>query len=67
MTMTEAVKLIGTKAMLVTEGRVLTVPVTIMDAKTAYGAFRFTVTPVGGKGTVTVDASRLQFVSPEGV
>jgi hypothetical protein len=36
-----------------------TVPVTVSDAKVAYGNVRYLVTPVGGSGTVWVDASRI--------
>lgn len=64
MTLQEAVKLIGTDAMLRVE-RVLSVPVRIVDVKMAYGAFRFTVQPIGGSGQVTVDGARLLPMPPK--
>ena len=59
MTLKDAVGMIGQEADLRTEGRALVVRVKVVDAKQAYGQFRFTVEPVAGSGQVTVDASRL--------
>lgn len=61
MTLKDAVGMIGTDAVLRTEGRALCVGVKVVDAKQAYGSFRFTVEPITGSGQVTVDASRLTF------
>jgi hypothetical protein len=40
---------------------VLSVRVTITDAKIAYGNVRYLVTPVSGTGSVWVDSSRVSF------
>ena len=61
MTLKDAVGMIGREANLRTEGRALEIRVKVVDAKAAYGAFRFTVEPVMGSGQVTVDAGRLTF------
>lgn len=58
MTMVEAVGMVGKEADLRTAD-FMSVRVRIMDAKQAYGSFRFVVTPVSGQGAATVDASRL--------
>jgi hypothetical protein len=49
--------LIGTTVMIKVDG--FSVPMTINDAKTAYGNRRFLVSPVGGSGESWVDASRV--------
>lgn len=53
----EMIGLIGTTVMVKVDG--FTVPMTISDAKTAYGNKRFLVSPVGGSGESWVDASRV--------
>jgi hypothetical protein len=40
---------------------VLSVRVTIVDAKIAYGNVRYLVTPVSGTGSVWVDSGRVSF------
>jgi len=53
----EMIGLIGTTVMIKVDG--FSVPMTINDAKTAYGNRRFLVSPVGGSGESWVDASRV--------
>jgi|ERR1700676_2143627 len=43
----------------------LTVDVTVLDAKQAYGCTRFLVSPVAGSGEVWVSAERVQIQSNE--
>lgn len=53
----EMMGLIGTTVMVKVDG--FTVPMTVNDAKTAYGNKRFLVSPVGGSGESWVDSSRI--------
>ena len=52
---------IGKRALLTGE-KGLRFPVTIKDAKQAYGSVRYMVEPVGGHGLTWVDAVRLEVV-----
>jgi len=56
--MKELIKLIG-KSALLREGQ-LSFPVTITDVKSVYGTDRLEVSPIGGAGSVWVNADRVK-------
>ena len=58
MTTAQLAQLIGREGLLETNG--LRVAVTITDVKQAYGRTRYTVTPLHGHGTATVENSRVE-------
>jgi hypothetical protein len=58
MTTAQTAQLIGREGLLATNG--LQVAVTITDVKQAYGRTRYTVTPLHGHGTATVEDFRVE-------
>lgn len=62
-TTVELSKLIGRAGLLAVslDGGDLKIPVTVIDAKRAYGNTRLKISPAGGTGTAWVDSARVQF------
>lgn len=64
MTLVEAAKLVGS-TVLCNVGRGLTVPVEILDVRTAFGRVDVKITPVGGKGIDWLSKDNLEIEPAE--